>query len=507
MHGPVRAWPLPLPLDRGDPSPLSVQIARGLVERIRGGALAAGAPLPSSRALARILGVHRNTVLAAYGELTAEGWIRAARARGTAVADDLPAPPRVRPAATQAGRAGFDVPPAAIDRPWLPPPRGALQLVGGLPDPRLFPVAPLARAYRRALRRRENLVYGDAAGHPRLRGALAAMLRDARGMAVGADQVLVTRGAQMALSLAARTLFRPGDAVAVEALGYRPAWEAFRAAGLRLLAIPVDERGLDVQALEAEARGGRLRGVYLTPHHQYPTTVTLAPARRLALLELARRERMAVLEDDYDNEFQFEGRPVLPLASADAAGVVVYVGTLSKVLVPGIRIGFLAGPRPAVDAATAQRAVLDRQGDLSLEEAVAELFEDGEAQRQVWRARRAYAERRQALASALRREVGGALDLEVPSGGIAFWCRVAEELDAEAWAGRAREQGVIVQTGARCAFDGRPVPYLRLGFARHDPGELLEAVRRLARARPPRLRRAGRPREPFSPTPRARSPR
>ncbi len=485
MRGPVRAWPLLLPIDRREPSPLPVQIARGLVERIRTGALAPGAPLPSSRSLARMLGVHRNTVLAAYEELGAEGWIRAERARGTAVARDLPAPGRRAPGPLRpAERAGFDLPPAARDPRWEPAPPGALQLLGGIPDTRLFPGALLARAYRRALRRPENLSYGDPAGHPGLRVALAAMLGEARGMAVGADGVLVTRGAQMAFSLAARGLFLPGDAIAVEALGYRPAWEAFRAAGLRLVPVPVDARGLDVDAIAALARGGRLKAVYLTPHHQYPTTVTLSPARRLALLELARRERFAILEDDYDNEFHFEGRPVLPLASADPAGVVVYVGTLSKVLVPGVRIGFLAGSREAIAALTVHRGYLDRQGDLALEAAVAELFGEGEAQRQVWRARRAYAERRQALAAALRAELGGALAFSVPPGGIAFWCRVADGIDAEAWARHARDEGVMVQAGTQFALDGRRVPYLRLGCARHEPRELEEAVRRLARAQP-----------------------
>jgi GntR family transcriptional regulator/MocR family aminotransferase len=202
---------------------------------------------------------------------------------------------------------------------------------------------------------------------------------------------------------------------------------------------------------------------------------------------------MAVLEDDYDNEFHFEGRPVLPLASADRAGVVVYVGTLSKVLVPGIRIGFLAGSRQAMAAVAAHRSSLDRQGDLALEAAVAELFEDGEAQRQVWRVRRTYSERRQALAAALRAELAGALEFSLPPGGIAFWCRVADGLDAETWARRARQAGVVVQAGSQFAFDGRPLPYLRLGYARHDPRELLDAVRRLDAARPRRAGRGGGP--------------
>jgi GntR family transcriptional regulator/MocR family aminotransferase len=492
----TRAWTLPLALDRSAPAPLAVQIARGLVERIRAGALRAGAPVPSSRALARALGVHRNTVLAAYAELQAEGWLAAAPARGTCVARDLPSPPAgggaLRGAAPIApARAGFDLPPAPD--PTLPVAGpGTLELLGGVTDPRLFPAALLARAYRRALWRREHLAYGDRAGHPRLRAALAAMLGEARALPVSPEAVLVTRGAQMAIALAGRALFTQGDTIAVEALGYRPAWEALRLAGLRLLPVPLDARGLDVEWLAARVRAERVRGVYLTPHHQYPSTVTLAPPRRLALLELARRERLCVLEDDYDNEFHFEGRPVPPLASADRAGVVVYVGTLSKVLAPGLRIGFLAGPRDAVETVAAHRHFLDRQGDLAVEAAVAELFEEGEAQRQVWRARRVYAERRQALAELLRAALGGALEFAPAPGGIALWCRTAPGLDADRWAARAREEGVLVQPGSLFTPAARPIPFLRLGFARHDPAELAEAVRRLARAAPVRRPRSGR---------------
>jgi GntR family transcriptional regulator/MocR family aminotransferase len=483
----MRAWTLSLPIDRTALAPLAVQIARGLVERIRSGALGAGAPVPSSRALARSLGVHRNTVLAAYAELQAEGWLASTPARGTCVARDLPAPlPGARARAPRRSDApGFELPPAP-DPTWLAPGPRDYQLLGGVPDPRLFAAPLLARAYRRALRRREHLAYGDRAGHPRLRAALAAMLGEARGLPVAPEAVLVTRGAQMALALAARGLLAPGEAIAVEALGYRPAWEAFRLAGLRLVPAPLDGRGLDVEWLAARVRSERIRAIYLTPHHQYPTTVTLAPPRRLALLELARRERLVILEDDYDNEFHFEGRPVLPLAATDAAGVVVYVGTLSKVLAPGIRIGFLAGPRTAVEALAAHRHYLDRQGDLALEAAVAELFEEGEAQRLVWRARRAYAERREALAAALRAELGGALSFSLAPGGIAIWCRVKDGIDADAWAARARGEGVVVQAGRLFAFDGAPLPWLRLGFARHEPRELQEAVRRLARAAPRR---------------------
>src|SRR5262249_39773062 len=160
----------------------------------------------------------------------------------------------------------------------------------------------IGRAYRRVLglRGAKLLAYGDPEGHPALRCALASMLANTRGLKVEADDVLVTRGSQMALSLVARALLRPGDSVAVEEFGYRPAWEAFRAAGATVLSVPIDADGMDVEALKRISKRNPLRAVYVTPHHQYPTTVTLKAARRLALLALAREQRIPIVEDDYD---------------------------------------------------------------------------------------------------------------------------------------------------------------------------------------------------------------
>jgi GntR family transcriptional regulator/MocR family aminotransferase len=479
----VRGWDLQVGLDGG--GPVFLRIARALADDVRAGRLEPGVRLPGSRTLARSLGVHRNTVLAAYGELEAEGWIATSPARGTFVASDLPARRRAAPrgrAPPPPRRAGFDLPPARAPDLPAPPPRGALPLLGGVPDLRLVPAAALARAWRRALRRREHLGYGDPRGHPRLRAALSGMLAATRGLRPDPAALVVTRGSQMALALASRALLREGDRVAVEALGYRPAWEALRAAGAALVPVPVDAGGLDVSALAEAHRRAPLRAVYLTPHHQYPTTATLAPARRLALLDLAARERVAVLEDDYDAEFHYDGRPRLPLASADRAGVVVYVGTLSKVLAPGLRVGFAVAPAPLVERMVALRVHLDRQGDLVLEAALAELIEDGELQRHLWRTRRAYAARRDALADLLRAELGGALAFERPAGGLALWCRASGGRDPERWAERAERRGVLVRAGRAFAFDGRAIPYLRLGFAALDERELREAVRRLAAA-------------------------
>ena len=278
------------------PGPMFLRIAYAVAEDIRRGRLRPGARLPGSRALADSLGVHRNTVVAAYAELAAEGWVKTRAGGGTFVSDELPEPTpksfsRRAPARERIPSApGFDIgPPPARRTPAMPP--GTLALQSGVPDPRLVPHAALARAYRRAMRRAgPNLLdYHDdgAYGHPALRAGIAAWIARARGIAAGPEAVLVTRGSQMAIALAAAALIRPGQSVAIEELGYRAAWRALERAGAKLVPIRVDRGGLDTAELARLCRRGPIRAVYVTPHHQYPTTVAMAPARRLALLELA----------------------------------------------------------------------------------------------------------------------------------------------------------------------------------------------------------------------------
>ena len=253
----MRDWKLALTIDPSDRNPRFLQIARALIEDVRRGRLRPGDSLPGSRVLAATVGVHRNTVLAAYRELMAEGWITTEPARGTFVSVALPEVSlrKVLPASSTRAelsqRVGYELGPLAAPEPFPELPRGALSLSGGIPDVRLTPAAPLARAYRRALRlgARALLTYGNPAGCEELRIMLARMLSATRGLAVNETSLVVTRGSQMALDLVARTLVSPGDVVAVEGLGYRPAWEAFRAAGARLVALPVDEDGIDVGAL------------------------------------------------------------------------------------------------------------------------------------------------------------------------------------------------------------------------------------------------------------------
>jgi GntR family transcriptional regulator / MocR family aminotransferase len=483
-------WEFVLPLERQRGVPLFQQIARAIAADIRRGRLRPGDPLPGTRTLARALGVQRLTVVSAFDDLIAEGWLVSHPASGTFVSSDLPDPkprrfaPQRTPNPAPPNRAGYDL--LAAPEPELPydVARGSLLFAPSRPDVRLAPGALIGRAYRRAIGKPGGalLSYAAPEGHPRLRDALAAMLASTRGLAATSANVLVTRGSQMAISLLARALVRPGDVVAVEELGYRPAWETFRLAGARVVGVPVDKDGIRIDRLERAIADHGVRAVYVTPHHQFPTTVTLSAGRRMKLLDLARDHRFAIFEDDYDHEFHYDGRPVLPLASVDSAGVVVYIGTLSKVLAPGLRLGYIVAPVPLIERIAAHRSYVDTQGDQVLEYAIAELLEEGAIQRHVRRMRREYRARRDVIVAALRDELADDLTFTVPAGGIALWARARRALDVDAWARAARARGAVIVTGSAYTLDGRAEPCVRLGFASLNAKELQEGVRRLAAA-------------------------
>src|SRR4051812_49421722 len=482
-------WEVAFALERRRGVPLVQQIARAVTKDIRRGRLRPGDRLPGTRTLARALGVQRLTVVAAFDELVAEGWIVNQPARGAFVSNDLPDPAPRRftswePPAAIAERTSFDLLPAPKpERPYEVP-HGSLLFAPSRPDVRLVPGTVIGRAVRRAMSLRSGtlLSYGPSEGHPRLRKAVSMMVASTRGLAAGPENVCITRGSQMALALLSKAFLRPDDVVVVEQLGYRSAWEAFRLVGAKVVGVAVDNDGMDIDGLERVIAQQHVRAVYVTPHHQFPTTVTMSAGRRLRLMELARAHRFAIIEDDYDHEFHYDGRPVLPLASADRFGVVIYVGTFSKVLAPGLRLGYVVAPVPLIERIAAHRSLLDTQGDQVLEYAIAELLEEGEIQRHIRRVRREYRARRDTLVDALHHRLATRVSFDVPAGGIALWLKVAKGLDVELWAARAHDRGAMMVTGAAFTLDGRPQPYVRLGFAALTRRELEEGVRRLAAA-------------------------
>jgi len=477
----VTGWTPTVFLDSASREPIYLQIAHALMHEIHRGRLKPGDSLPGYRSLAAQLGVNRNTVMAAFRELQAEGWVVSSQGEGSTVA---PYPPTRLPGEDAApAPMGFDL--GGLDQASAPSERSdLLKVASGLPDPRLLPGAALARAYRRALtlNRQSALSLEDPQGHPKLREALARMLSGTRGIPAAPDRLLITRGSQMAAFLVAEALCRAGDAVAVESLGDRRAWEVVAKTGARCLPVPVDSDGFSVNALESMLAEAPLRAVFITPQRQYPTLAVLSSERRVRLLELAARHRFAILEMDQDSEFQFEGRAVAPLAADDAAGVVIHVGTLSKIFSPGLRLGFVHAPLPLIARMRDLRLAFDRQGDMVLERAMAELMEDGEMARHLNRMHQVYRVRREVLCRALQRELGDRIAVTPPSGGLALWVKVQEGIDIDAWAARALVHGVAFQPGRQFAFDSGAVPGLRLGFSNYAEPELEEVARRMSAA-------------------------
>lgn len=509
--------------------PPYLRVADALIGAIASGRLRPGDRLPGTRALARQLGLHRNTVDAGYQEAIHQGWLTPRPSSGTFVADDLP---DAAPAVAHAGQPVRMGPAPATAAAVRPPvgaaalpvaPRPHLAFTDGSADARLLPAGELARAFRRALARtatrptqaRMPEAEDDARGTPALRAALADHLAAERGLSFAGRDLLVARGSQMALFLAAQALVRPGAAIAVEAPGYAMARQAFRAAGARVVPVPVDAGGLSVAALARLLdEDPAIRAVYVTPHHQYPTTVTMGAARRLRLLELARTHDLTLIEDDYDHDYRFEGAPVLPLAARGDGAGIVYVGSLSKLLAPGIRLGYVVADAGRIARMARLRAAIDRQGDAPLEQAVAALLRDGELTRHARKARRVYQARRDRLIALLEARLPGALAVGRPAGGLALWARIVDGTDAAGWIAAAARLGLGLATGDEATDPARedgadpvaeapgaafapfsaapstvtlpPAPQppqaFRLGYAALNEAELEQAVALLARA-------------------------
>jgi GntR family transcriptional regulator/MocR family aminotransferase len=480
----LRPWDLQIVLERG-PVPAWSQIADALIEAIRRGRLAPGTALPGTRVLAERLRVNRKTVGQAYEELIAQGWLTAEPTRGTFVSAMLPI---IEPEtiAAQAPRGpAFSLRGDAPDLAVSLTGSDILRFDDGTPDTRLLPAELVARAYRRALlarARRNQLGYGDPRGTLALREAVAAMLRADRGLNCGPENICITRGSQMGIYLAARLLAGPGDRVGIEALSYPPARAAFVAAGAQIVQVGLDGRGMRIEELEALCREQPLRAIYITPHHQFPTTVVLPQQRRLQLLALADQFGFAIIEDDYDHEFHFGHRPLLPLASTHGFDRLIYIGSLSKLFSPSLRIGYLVAAEDVVSRAAAEIMLIDRQGDPVTEAAAAELMVSGALKSHTRKVLRIYAQRREMLASLLTGYLNENVEFTLPLGGLAVWVNFAAGIDVAALAAETLRHGLEFTPGQRFATNGTITNGARLGFAGLDDQELKHAVERLAAA-------------------------
>jgi len=309
-----------------------------------------------------------------------------------------------------------------------------------------------------------------------LRVAIQNMVNMERGLNIDVDNICIARGSQMGIFLAARMLTQQDDYVVVENLSYPPAREAFRSCGATILTVDVDDDGIDVVALEAHCKKHPIRAVYVTPHHQFPTTVMMTAERRLKLLQLAKQYDFLIVEDDYDHEFHFEHHPVLPLASHDHDRVI-YIGSLSKVLSPGLRVGYVIAAKNVIDRCASEVMLIDRQGNSVTELAVAQLMKSGEIKRHIRKTIKVYNERRNLIMDLLNNELSQVASFTPPSGGLAIWLRIHDDtpLDADL----ALQEKVRILPATLFTESTEQINAIRLGFASLNPKELSLGIQRL----------------------------
>jgi GntR family transcriptional regulator/MocR family aminotransferase len=467
---------------RGD---LAAGIYRQLLEAVLDGRLRAGEQLPPTRELARRLAVSRNTVATAYERLTAEGFLTTRTGAGTFVCTDALHRLRPDPGSRRAPRGGAVRPRRLWREMPGPAPLSAepatFDFSVGVPDRRLFPFEAWRRLVNRELRlgATRSAEYGEPAGHAGLRAALARHIGVSRSVRADAADIVVTHGAQQAIDLIGRVLIEPGALVAVEDPGYVAARLAFRALGAKVVGVPVDDEGLQVARIPA---GARL--VYVTPSHQYPLGPPMSLRRRTALLTWAGQHGAVVVEDDYDSEFRFSDRPLEPLQSLDRHGRVVYVGSLSKTLLPMLRLGFLVAPSALQPALRTAKQLTDWYGELPTQAALAQFIDEGLLARHIRRATREYGQRRDRLVAAVTGQLGEWVSIVDSSAGLHVCAKLRPEVavDMDRVMRTAGSAGVAMRSLRDYCLDGPPLEGLVLGFGVIPTERIDEGVARVATA-------------------------
>ena len=473
-------------VDRNASVTLYIQVCNIFISLITNGTLRPSDMLPSSRILAALIGINRNTVKLAYEELISQGWAESIERKGVFVLSRLPVLSRtLRPKANKnnslqeafiwTNRFENAIPGENLQKTML-------TIDDGFPDVRLAPVDQLMREYRSISRKvygKKFLKYGSARGSEHLRVAICNYLSNSRGLIVSPENILITKGSQMGIYLAAQLLLSPSDNIAVGISNYISADDTFRHASANLVRIPIDYNGMDVDYLEEMLLLKKIKAIYIIPHHHFPTTVTMSMERRLKLLDLAKKYRFAIVEDDYDFDFHYDNKPYLPLASIDHNHNVIYIGSISKTFAPAWRIGFMTGPSAFIEAASSLRQLIDKQGDTLLEEAFAVLFDNGEMERHFRKSLKIYKQRRNFFCHILKSDFNDQIAFRIPEGGLAVWADFDKKIDLIKMSEEAQKKGLYIGNGNFYKNESFVTNAMRMGFASLEENEIVKALRML----------------------------
>lgn len=486
-----------IPIDRNSSTPLYQQVESWLRQNIQSGSLPPGTRLPATRALAEDLGLSRITVKNAYANLESDGLILTREGSGTYVAPPVPGPgfaeregegdwplwqmeAGFRPRSENGAQTAAGEQAAAASRPHPQP-----IAFTGVGDPRQFPLKDFGKTLQEVLRRDGTaaLEYGSFdAGYSPLRETVVHVLAS-QGIQAQPQQVLITSGSQQALALVCQVLLKAGDAVVVEKPTYNLALELFQSLDLKIIGAPLDENGMQVEQLEPLLQQHHPRLIYTIPNFQNPSGACLSGTRRRQMLELAGRYNVAILEDDFAGDLRYEGKAQPAIKAIDPGGSVIYVGTFSKMLMPGLRVGYLLANGPIFERLQQQKRVQDLTTSPLMQRALDRYVTVGRYQAHLRRSTRIYRQRRDALLAALRRFLPKEVSLTPPQGGLFVWLRLPEGMSSSSLLPLALEHGVEFAPGGR--FFANPAdgePFVRLNFATRTPEEITEGIQRLAGA-------------------------
>jgi GntR family transcriptional regulator / MocR family aminotransferase len=482
MTSSFRGIPNLISVDRRLSAPLYQQIYDSFRARITGGNLRPEQLVPSTRELAREIQVSRLPVLNAYAQLLAEGYFEARAGTGTFVASSLPASTKTRVDVSSLPAAGRFISKDAnaiprYERPVWADSLGPFQV--GQPELHRFPIDIWLRLLARYSRRIrvKALQYGDALGRADLREALATYLRTSRGVRCEPDQVMIVSGSQQALDLTTRVLLDSGDAVWVEEPGYWLVQRALQARRCRIVPVPVDNHGLNVDAGVKLSR--KARAVFVAPSHQYPLGVTMSATRRLQLIEWAERAGAWIIEDDYDSEFRYDSMPIASLQGLDHNARVIYVGTFSKVMFPSLRLGYVVLPRDLVERFAAMRQAMDICPADITQAVTAEFIREGHFARHMRRMRPIYAERRRVLVAQIQRAFRERARVTGSEAGMHLAILLRGLRNDKTIAARAAEKSLWVSALSRLYFNSAPQQGFVLGFGNTKASQIASAVRQL----------------------------